>query len=131
MNTEERRFESFLSFLRVFVSELNLKCEGNTALLVEGKRDVIALRKIGFTGNVITLTSFVKMRQKGSLMFSKLIVMTDFDKEGRYLASRLCRTMPRVGIDVSVEERKKLLDASKGLLYNIENLSRFADFLSL
>jgi 5S rRNA maturation endonuclease (ribonuclease M5) len=130
MNSTQRRVMAFLEFLRDFIDQLNSKSDNETVVLVEGKRDIIAMREIGFTGNIVSINSFLRMKHNGSLSVRKVIILTDFDREGRYLTSKLYKTIPRMGIGVSIEERRQLLEASKGLIYNIENLSRFAALLS-
>jgi 5S rRNA maturation endonuclease (ribonuclease M5) len=127
MNQGEKRLIYFIDFLRVFIRELNEESDRDTVLLVEGKKDVMAIKRVGYTGRVASIHNFMRLAKKGIKPAKKVILMTDMDREGRFLASRLFKTISRMGISVSIEERKRLLIASGGLISTIESLSKFAE----
>jgi len=90
---------------------------------VEGKRDSIALRKLGFSGKVIEFHSF-----KGLVKFSdsvakykNVILLLDGDRKGRYLTKRIIGLLEhRAKIDLSF--KKKLNSITKGKIRFIEQL---------
>jgi len=129
LQREERRFREFASFLRDLVKELNdLSTEG-AAVLVEGKRDSTALRGLGYSGPVFTvsiLTSNAAAREKLRKRVSRMIILTDLDSEGRRLAARYVKFLSHEGIAASLSERRRLSKASRGVFLHIENLRRFA-----
>jgi len=64
-------------------------------VIVEGKRDREALEQIGVKVNVLTVYELDKIR-KGS----KVVILTDFDEEGK----RLNRKLSKVLVDVKIDE---------------------------
>jgi 5S rRNA maturation endonuclease (ribonuclease M5) len=63
-----------LKRLKTLITQLN-----NCIVIVEGKRDVIALDKIGVRTNVFTYEKFIrdkKIKEKNA------VILTDFDKQG-------------------------------------------------
>jgi len=126
---QERRFREFVSFLGGLVKELNDLSSEGAAVLVEGKRDVTALRELGYTGPVFTvsiLTSSAAARLELRRDVSTMIILTDLDSEGRRLAARYVKFLSHEGISASLAQRRRLSGASRGVFLHIENLRRFA-----
>lgn len=125
---QERRFEAFASFLADLVKELNDLSDGGAAVLVEGKRDAAALVGLGYSGPLYTvsiLTSTAAAREKLRREVRTMIILTDLDSEGRRLASRYVRFLSHEGISPSLDQRRRLSKASRGVFLHIENLRRF------
>lgn len=126
-----RRFQRLAEFLPGFVKELNdlsSSSEGG-AVLVEGRRDVLALRALGYSGplfSVSILTASLASRQKMRDEVRLMVILTDLDSEGRRLASRYVRFLAQEGVKSSLAQRRRLAAASRGVFPQIENLSRFA-----
>lgn len=88
----EVRFER----LRKLIDRLSYESEKGGVIVVEGIRDRDSLRKIGITGRILCLQS----SRKNTLGFveelqgvGEVIVLTDFDREGTFLARRLARIL--------------------------------------
>ena len=125
---QERRFGEFASFLEDLVKELNDLSEEGAAVLVEGKRDVAALRGLGYTGPLLTvsiLTSTAAARERLRREVRTMVILTDLDSEGRRLASRYVKFLSHEGVSASLAQRKRLARASRGVFLHIENLRRF------
>jgi 5S rRNA maturation endonuclease (ribonuclease M5) len=127
---EGRRYERFGEFLHGLVKELNdLSTEGS-AVLVEGKRDVAALRSLGYSGPIFSV-SILKAsdaaREKLRAEVRQMVILTDLDSEGRRLASTFVKFLAREGVKASLVQRKRLAAASRGDFLHVENLSRFAE----
>ena len=80
-------------------------------VVVEGPRDVEALRNLGFEGRV-TICSKVgvsdsDLAESLADRDSKVVILTDFDEEGRELNRRLSRLFERRGIKVERELRRE------------------------
>lgn len=120
----ERRFAEFVEFLKEFVTELNRLGADGGVVLVEGARDVRAMRDVGYRGGIVSIAA------KGSesrLANSKtVVIMTDLDREGGRLAARYAKTLTHRGVAVSFHQRRRLLAASRGVFRHIENLKRFS-----
>jgi len=107
--------------IKKFIQHLNSKKE--SVVVVEGKRDSIALRKLGFSGKAIEFHSF-----KGLVKFSdfvakykSVILLLDGDRKGRYLTKRIIDLLDhRTKIDLLF--KKKLNSITKGKIRFIEQL---------
>ena len=80
-------------------------------VVVEGPRDVDALRNLDFEGRV-TICSKVgvsdsDLAESLADRDSKVVILTDFDEEGRELNRRLSRLFERRGIKVERELRRE------------------------
>ncbi|TLY17009.1 MAG: toprim domain-containing protein, partial [Thaumarchaeota archaeon] len=99
--TSERKFAEFAEFLKEFVTELNRLGADGWVVLVEGARDVRAMRDVGYRGRIVSIAA-----AKGSesrLANSKtVVIMTDLDREGRRLAARYAKALTHRGLVVSL-----------------------------
>ena len=113
--------EKEIDDIKKFIKHLNSKNE--SVVVVEGKRDSIALRKLGFSGKILEFHSF-----KGIVKFSdsvakykNIILLLDGDRKGKYLTKRIIDLLAhRVKIDLSF--KKKLVSITKGKIRFIEQL---------
>ena len=105
-----------------FIALLNSKKD--SVVVVEGKRDSTALKKLGFSGKIFEFHSF-----KGLVKFAdsvdayeRIILLLDLDRKGRYLTSRIISQLEhRTRIDLSF--KRKLSRITKGKIRHIEDLS--------
>ena len=113
--------EKEIDDIKKFIKHLNSKNE--SVVVVEGKRDSIALEKLGFSGKILEFHSF-----KGIVKFSdsvakykSVILLLDGDRKGRYLTKRIIDLLEhRTKIDLSF--KKKLISVTKGKIRFIEQL---------
>lgn len=108
------------------MTDLNHLSEDGWFLLVEGQRDAKALRKLGFTGNLATISSVGRRGYSAFEGCKKVVILTDLDREGAVLAARFVRRLSHDGFKTSLRERIRLKIASHGVFLHMENLSRFA-----
>jgi 5S rRNA maturation endonuclease (ribonuclease M5) len=126
---DERRFQRFQEFLPRFIKELNDISREGGAVLVEGKRDALALKRLGYSGSLFSVSvlgSSEPERQRMREEVRLMVVLTDLDSEGRRLASRYVRFLAQEGVKSSLAQRRRLAAASRGVFLHIENLRRFA-----
>jgi len=73
-------------------------------VVVEGPRDVEALRNLGFEGRVTICSrvgvSDADLAESLADGASKVVILTDFDEEGRELNRRLSRLFERRGVKI-------------------------------
>ena len=113
--------EKEIEEMKKFVKHLNSKKD--SVVIVEGKYDSIALRKLGFSGKILEFHSF-----RGLVKFSdsvakykNVILLLDGDKKVRYLTKRIIDLLAhRVKTDLSF--KKKLVSITKGKIRFIEQL---------
>jgi 5S rRNA maturation endonuclease (ribonuclease M5) len=129
LDKQEKVYQAFGAFLADFVRDLNQLSEDGWSLLVEGQRDETALRNLGFKGHMVLVSSVGKSGAGAFGTSSKVIIMTDLDREGAVLAARFTKRLGHEGLKTSLTERRRLKRASRGVFLHIENLSRFAEAL--
>lgn len=110
--------------LKNFITSLNSKKE--SMVVVEGKRDSAAMKKLGFSGNICEFHSFKGLAKFADSMdsYKVLIPLLDLDRKGRYLTSKIISQLEhRIRIDLTF--RRKLTMITKGKIRHIEDLSRY------
>lgn len=113
--------------VRSFVTSLN-KSDG--VVVVEGKRDAAALKKIGFSGKVIQFHRFGGMINFADSVakYDSLIILFDGDRTGRYLTGRTIELLERrTNIDLSFKKKLNLI--TKGKVCFIEQLVMYEPYL--
>jgi 5S rRNA maturation endonuclease (ribonuclease M5) len=126
IDKREKFYQEIGVFIGAFVTDLNHLSEDGWSLLVEGQRDVKALRRLGFKGKPVTISS---VGSRGTSVLGKpkkVIILTDLDREGAVLASRYVKRLTHDGFKTSLRERLRMKIASRGVFLHVENLSRFA-----
>ena len=93
--------------------------QDNSLIIVEGKRDKIALNKLGIENvyeinkPIYLLAELLKKEKKD------VVILTDFDKEGRKLYFKLKQELQRNGIKINHKYRNYLF---KSKISHIEGL---------
>jgi 5S rRNA maturation endonuclease (ribonuclease M5) len=119
--------------LREFIHMLNEEAENGSVIVVEGKRDVEALIRIGFNGNLTILNHF-----KGITDFvdnhhqvrKKIILLLDMDRTGKHLTRKLVSQLQYKGNNVNLFYKKALAKITNGKVRHVEELVTFAPHLS-
>ncbi|WKT57546.1 toprim domain-containing protein [Candidatus Nitrosotenuis chungbukensis] len=120
--------ESEIYGIREFIDSLN--SEKESAVIVEGKRDSAALKKLGFTEKVLEFHRFGGLTKFADSVsdHKNLILLFDSDRKGKYLTRRVIEQLEhRTRIDLSY--KKKLAQITKGKVRTIEELDRYGQFL--
>ena len=117
-----------VSQVQEFVHSLN--STHNSIVVVEGKRDEDALKKLGYAGKICQFHSFKGLIKFADSMprYKNLILLLDSDRKGRYLTKRIISQLQhRMTVDLSY--RKELTVITKGRVKNVEDLSMYAVYL--
>jgi len=120
--------EQEITELKKFVFQLNsLK---NSAVVVEGKRDSTALKKLGYSGKVLEFHRFGGMVNFADFAakYEKIIILFDRDKKGRYLTGKAIHLLQR-RTKVDLSYKRKLRCITKGKIMFIEQLVCYESFL--
>ena len=110
--------------LQNFIALLNSKKD--SMVVVEGKHDSAALKKLGFSGMICEFHSFKGLVKFADSMdsYKRLILLLDLDQKGRYLTSKIISQLEhRIRIDLSF--KRKLAMITKGKIRHIEDLSMY------
>lgn len=119
--------EQEIQDLKNFIISLNSKVD--STVVVEGKRDSEALKKIGVSRKILEFHRFRGLSKfVDSVSDSNLIILLDGDRKGRYLTSKIVQQLERrTRIDLSF--KRKLVSITKGKIRFIEDLSYYESFL--
>lgn len=121
--------EEEINEIKKFVSELNSIKE--CAVVVEGKRDTIALRKLGFDGKILEFHRFggIVNFTDAVVAHKKLIILFDRDRKGRILTGKTIQLLQRrTNLDLSF--KRKLRTITKGKIVFIEQLVCYESYMA-
>lgn len=121
--TEQEIFE-----LNDFINQLNSM--EDSVVVVEGKRDSLALRKLGFKGQVLEFHRFNGMINftDSVAKYPRIIILFDRDKKGRVLTGRALQLLQRrTKVDLTFKRKLRLI--TKGKIMFIEQLVSYESFL--
>jgi len=115
--------------LKKFVFQLNLI--KNSIVVVEGKRDVKALKNIGFSGKIIEFHKFggIVNFADSVAKYEKLVILFDRDRKGRYLTGKTIELLER-RVNIDLYFKRKLASITKGKVKFIEQLICYESYLS-
>ncbi len=123
-----RRDEYFEKLLEV-IEELKIEAE-EKPIIVEGKRDVESLEKLGVEGTFIIIAKtpvyliadeLVRKRVK------EVILLTDFDRRGRMLAKAIIEEFRHRGIKVNTKIRHEIFIYTNSGIRDIESLFSYVN----
>ena len=107
----------------------------NSPIIVEGKRDTIALKKIGIKDEIIELNDGTSVLTTIERIFqnsgpsTEFIIMTDWDKTGNKLAKQLILYGEASDLKPNDDLRRKLSRFTDKEISCVEELSTFAHSL--
>jgi len=109
------------------LNELREYTADGTPILVEGSRDVKALRELDVGGQIFKISS--KKTALNSISdladYKKVIIMTDFDRTGDELAKFCAKHLQSLGPKPILDIRKKLKALLRKDVKDIEGLAKF------
>lgn len=113
----------FLEVEQTFINEIEQLKTNNTLIIVEGKKDALALNQLGLT----KLIQLSKRPLNGIIEDlaeeKELAILTDLDKEGKKLYGILSRGLQRQGVKINNRLRNFLYTETK--IRNIEGLKHY------
>ena len=114
--------------LKDFIFQLN-SIEG--IVVVEGKRDSIALRKIGYTGKILEFHKFRGMVNftDSVAKYGNLILLFDRDRQGRQLTEKTIHLLQR-RTKIDLTYKRKLRAITNGKIKFIEQLVCYESYLT-
>ena len=120
--------EQEITEIKNFVVQLN--SVKDSVIVVEGKRDSNALRKLGYRGKILEFHRFGGMINftDSVARYQRIIVLFDGDKKGRYLTGKTIQLLQRrTKVDLSF--KRKLRQITKGKIMFIEQLVCYESYL--
>ena len=98
--------------------------QSNIPVIVEGKKDKLALQDLGVK-SIYTLSRkpIYAIAEEISSNSKECIILTDLDKKGKLLFSKLSHDLQRMGVKINNKFRNYLYKETK--ISNIECLNKF------
>lgn len=116
--------EDELQRLHGFIDDLNNEADNGAVIIVEGKRDKEALMSLGYKGGMFTLNTFKGIHNLAEQLEyeSKVILLLDMDRKGKYLTTRIMKIMNNVDLFY----KRELMNITKGRIKCIEELITYS-----
>lgn len=118
-----------LAELEKFVEFLNHQSNTGSIVVVEGKRDLEALRSIGFNGDIVVfhnsrgISEFVHHL---TIRNRKIILLLDMDRKGKVLTSKILRHLNSSYQHDYLQTKRRLAQVTRGRIKHIEDLKAFS-----
>lgn len=125
----ERRAEAWEEFRRLWETFLTCANDPDSITVVEGERDRGSLRRLGVSGHVALFHSgrgLSQLTRTLSRPGQRVIVLTDWDREGGNLAHRLDELLAAEGVRADTDFRRRLARALRGEVVHVEGLAGWA-----
>jgi len=103
-------------------------------VLVEGKRDEQALRRLGVNGEIIKINRgfpIPVLCERLTAHFNGAVVLTDWDLKGDQLSVRVAKSLRSDGMQCDVRTRERLKRYCKKEIKDVEGLPRYLEQLRL
>ena len=97
----------------------------DTPILVEGRKDREALRLLGFKGIILLINkgkSLSNVADNIAMKYEKIIILTDWDKKGNFLAERMKVLLEDNDVECDMEIRRKLSSLLRSHITTVEEL---------
>ena len=114
------------------IDQVAFESSNGSTIIVEGQKDRESLRKIGITGPIHCIQS----SRQNAVGFAetlgqtkKVVILTDFDREGISLANKLSRTLNAHSVHVNLVLWKSLRELTRSHVRSIEELPKYLDWL--
>ncbi|HDM60326.1 MAG TPA: toprim domain-containing protein [Archaeoglobus veneficus] len=111
--------------LSEIIDDLKAKSEEGAIIIVEGSKDVAALRELGIGGTIVKASSIPTSVIVDKIGARDVIILTDWDRRGELLVRELARKFSSWGITPDVTTRKRIFALVSKEITSVENLSSF------
>jgi 5S rRNA maturation endonuclease (ribonuclease M5) len=115
------------------LSELSDHSGRGAIIIVEGKRDILSLKRLGIEGDfeLATRDSLFNFSERISELGREVIILTDWDRRGDLLAVKLSEYFENFGLKPELQIRNKLKLISQKEIKDIESLYNYVSKLRL
>lgn len=128
-----RSREEMMEELKGWVEDLNEQSD-DVIIIVEGKKDVVAMRNIGITARLVNMNkgmsvlTFLENLSTNSRPFENigsfetLVILTDWDRTGGRIASKLKEGCKNLGLQCDLEKRRELARLTGKWIRDVESV---------
>ena len=114
------------------ISRVAFESSNGSTIIVEGQKDRESLRQMGIKGPIECLQS----SRRNAVGFveglgdaKRIVVLTDFDREGIFLANKLTRILNAHSLHVNLVLWKSLRELTRSEVRSIEELPKYLERL--
>jgi 5S rRNA maturation endonuclease (ribonuclease M5) len=111
--------------LRSAIDELIERSDEGAIIIVEGVKDVKALRRLGVRGEIVTSANYSNAELVDLIGCREVIIMTDWDKKGTALERDLVIKFSSWGVVPNTELRKRIFSIIGREITSVEDLADF------
>jgi len=131
--TDLEIYRKRLERIEELLSELSEYSGRGAIIIVEGKRDVLSLKRLGIEGNfeLATHQSLFNFSEKIARLGNEVVILTDWDRRGDILAIKLSGYFQSFGLKPELEIRNKLRLISQKEIKDVESLYTYVSKLRL
>ena len=105
------------------IEDLRIKCEEGSVVIVEGKRDKIALENLGVKGEIIEISKIPNSVLVDKLGCREAVILTDWD----YRGERILKQLERIIEFKDVTIRTRIMSVVKKYIRSVEELPEFIE----
>lgn len=122
-----------LERIEELLSELSDYSERGAIIIVEGKRDILSLKKLGIEGNfeLATKQSLFNFSERIAQLGKEVVILTDWDRRGDLLAVKLSDYFGNFGLKPELQIRNKLKLICQKEIKDIESMYTYVSRLKL
>ncbi len=122
-----------LEKMEELLSEISEYSGRGAIIIVEGKRDIFSLRRLGIEGNfeIATNTSLYNFTETVAKIGNEVIVLTDWDRRGDLLAVKLSGYFENFGLKPELQIRHKMKLICYKEIKDVESLYTYVSRLRL
>ena len=122
-----------LERIEELLSELSDYSERGAIIIVEGKRDILSLKKLGIEGNfeLATRQSLFNFSERIARLGKEVVILTDWDRRGDILAVKLSEYFGNFGLKPELQIRNKLKLICQKEIKDIESMHTYVSRLKL
>ncbi|AKB17439.1 MULTISPECIES: toprim domain-containing protein [unclassified Methanosarcina] len=129
--TDLEIYRKRLERIEGLLSELSEHSERGAVIIVEGKRDILSMKRLGIEGNfeLATRHPLFNFSERIAKLGCEVIILTDWDRRGDLLAVKLSEYFGNFGIKPELQIRKKLKLITQKEIKDVESLYTYVSKL--
>ena len=129
--TDLEIYRKRLERIEDLLSELSEYSERGAVIIVEGKRDIISMKRLGIEGSfeLATRQSLFNFSERVAALGCEVIILTDWDRRGDLLAVKLSEYFGNFGIKPELQIRNKLKLITQKEIKDVESLYTYVSKL--
>ncbi|AKB30267.1 Small primase-like proteins (Toprim domain) [Methanosarcina siciliae C2J] len=129
--TDIEIYRKRLERIEELLLELSEYSKKGAVVIVEGKRDIISMKRLGIDGNfeLATHHSLFNFSERIAKLGCEVIILTDWDRRGDILATKLSEYFGNFGVKPELQIRNKLKLITQKEIKDVESLYTYVSKL--